>query len=154
MNHGSSQAKIVDLDQGTFKFFSNLFGMTLALLNNGSTTPAVVGSSPPFQLQEDAWASVPCPLALSLAVEGAHSSTILQNVTWSTDGSEILQQMRRQAGGRELSIGFTLYNHCPADIPNNELIGCKTLAILWESLVLFSQSQTLLHSPILWAAAL
>ena len=121
MNHGSSQAKIVDTDQSTFQFFGTLFGMKIALMNNYSPTPAIMGSSPPFHLSEDEWTGVPCPIAVSVAAEAAHISTVLQNVTWSTDGSEILQQMRRQAGGRELSIGLTMYNHCPGDVPNNEL---------------------------------
>ena len=112
MNHGSTEAKLIDIDYNSI-FHSDVFGMTLSLLNDASTTPAIMGSSPPFSPQHDAWLGVPCPpSSLNLASGSAHGATVLQDVTWSIDGSEILQQMHLRASGRDLSVGFTLYNHC------------------------------------------
>ena len=112
-NHGSPEAKLIDIDYGPIFFHSDVFGMTLAVLMDTGDTPAIIGSSPPFPPQQDAWSSVACsPRSRNLGRGSAHCATILHNVKWSIDGSEILQQMHMRASGRDVSVGITLYNHC------------------------------------------
>ena len=123
-NPRSSPAKLIysDLDPA---FLDIIFGMELALLWGSSNTLAFVGTSAPFLIDQDEWTNIPCAPADKwfLSRLSAHSVTVLQNVTWSTDGSEILQQM--QAGGRELSVALTLYSHCPIDVPTEQLTSCE-----------------------------
>ena len=128
-NQGSAPAKMIGLDPEP-PFLDAILGMELALLQSTSATPAFVGTSPPFLIDQDEWGNVPCAPADKwfLSRRSAHSATVLQNVTWSTDGSEILQQMR--ASGRELSVALTLYSQCPIDVLTEELTDCENTGYL------------------------
>ena len=132
MNHGLAEAKLIDIDYAPI-FHSDVFGMTLAVLNEASDAPAIIGSSPPFPPQQDVWSSVSCPPSSSnLGRDSSHSATVLQNVKWSIGGSEILRQMHMQAGGRDLSVGLTLYNHCSFGISSMgpQLTPCENTGYL------------------------
>ena len=114
-NHGSPEAKLINIDYSPI-FHSDVFGMTLAVLMDTDDTPAIIGSSPPFPPEQDAWSSVACsPNSRNLGRGSAHCATVLHNVKWSIDGSEILQQMHMRASRKDVSVGITLYNHCSFD---------------------------------------
>ena len=124
VNQRSSPAKMAGLDIAAI-FYSTIYGMELALQQDATTAPAFVGSSAPFLVEQDGWANVPCAPAGSWFVSGlaAHGATVLKNITWSTEGSEILQQL--QAGGKELSVALAMYSQCPIDVATQQLTDCE-----------------------------
>ena len=128
-NRDSSPAKMIGLDIEP-AFFDVIYGMQLALLRGSDSNPAFVGTSAPFIVDLDEWANIPCAPADKwiLSRRAAHGVAVLQNVTWSTDRSEILQQM--QASGTELSVALSLYSQCPIDEPSQQLTDCENTGYL------------------------
>ena len=130
LNQGTPQAKLVDLDPIGENYHTFIFGMVFTLMNDTSTDPVIMGSSAPFVIVQDDWQNVPC---LPMRAPVTHSATVLQNVTMSSDGSEILQQMQLGWRGPELSVGLSLYSHCPTSA-TGELTECGNTGYLVGSI--------------------
>ena len=131
MNPGSPQPKIADLDPVGLSFYAILYGMTLAVLGEDNITPILMGSAPPFVLEQDEWLDGLC---ITYSSPAAHSAAILEDVSLSRDGSKILQEMGQSRQRKlTLSVGLTLHNHCPLG-PDGELIACENTGQLLGSI--------------------